>query len=346
MKKPTVSVCIPTYNGEAYLRGCLESVIHQTCTELEILIVDDQSSDGTIGIAQEYAQQDPRVRLVVNPQNLGLVGNWNRCIELAQGDWIKFVFQDDLIAPDCIEKMLVADPASHPIVCCRRDFIFEAGVTDERKQYYLSHPSMDTLFQDTTKISANDFCEVALSHIGVNFVGEPTAVMLHRSIFAQVGFFNPHLIMICDLEFWTRVAVRAGIVYIPESLASFRVHGQAASSVNYSIRQFRGWILDGVVLRHDFLFHSVYKPLRDLCDQMQLDALQRSFQANVLEASGIVQQTERNGVSGEQRVLDEWNEVIDHYPVIRLFSKVNRTFQPLKQIRKGLRKVKQLGHST
>jgi glycosyltransferase involved in cell wall biosynthesis len=104
--KPLVSVCIPTYNGAKYLKECLDSVLAQTFTDFEVLIVDDKSSDETLSIAQEYATYDPRFRVIQNECNLGLVGNWNRCVELAQGEWIKFIFQDDLIEPACLERML------------------------------------------------------------------------------------------------------------------------------------------------------------------------------------------------------------------------------------------------
>ena len=105
---PRVSVCIPTYNGALYLQECMESILGQTFVGIEILAVDDRSSDKTRAILDSFAKRDARVRILSNARNLGLVGNWNRCIELAQGEWIKFVFQDDWIAPECLERMLDA----------------------------------------------------------------------------------------------------------------------------------------------------------------------------------------------------------------------------------------------
>ena len=92
---PVVSVCIPTYNGAAYLSQCLDSVMQQTCQSMEILVVDDGSSDDSGAIAQRYEGVDRRVRVIANKEHLGLVENWNRCVDLANGEWIKFVFQDD-----------------------------------------------------------------------------------------------------------------------------------------------------------------------------------------------------------------------------------------------------------
>src|SRR5438552_8302595 len=121
--RPQVSVCIPTYNGAAYLTDCLDSVVSQTYSSFEVLVVDDCSADASAEIARTYARRDSRIRVFVNETNLGLVGNWNRCVQLARNEWIKFVFQDDLIRPECLERMLaVAVESGKPIVSCAREF--------------------------------------------------------------------------------------------------------------------------------------------------------------------------------------------------------------------------------
>ena len=131
---PIVSVCIPTYNGSQFLKECIESILAQTFSNFELLIIDDRSSDNTIDLAEEYATRDSRIKVTINTQNLGLVGNWNRCLEIARGEWIKFVFQDDLLAPECLEKMLAATALGKPIIYCDRNFIFEAQTPEATKQ--------------------------------------------------------------------------------------------------------------------------------------------------------------------------------------------------------------------
>ncbi|HLJ75313.1 MAG TPA: glycosyltransferase family 2 protein, partial [Thermoanaerobaculia bacterium] len=93
---PGVSICLPTYNGSRYLRECLASALAQTHGDFELVVVDDRSTDETMDIIRDVAHADSRVRVFENDANLGLVGNWNRCIELSSAPWIKFVFQDDL----------------------------------------------------------------------------------------------------------------------------------------------------------------------------------------------------------------------------------------------------------
>ena len=79
-----MSICVPAYNGARFLRECLDSALAQTCADFEILVVDDSSGDNTAALARDYARRFPRVRVHVNERNLGLVANWNRCVELAQ----------------------------------------------------------------------------------------------------------------------------------------------------------------------------------------------------------------------------------------------------------------------
>ncbi|MGH7488544.1 MAG: glycosyltransferase family 2 protein, partial [bacterium] len=110
--KPTISVCIPTYNGAAYLARCLDSVLAQTFSDFEVVIVDDRSTDESVAIARGYAERDSRVQVFRNDVNLGLVGNWNRCVELSRGQWLKFVFQDDIVLPKCMTQMLAAAGSS------------------------------------------------------------------------------------------------------------------------------------------------------------------------------------------------------------------------------------------
>src|SRR6185369_13911842 len=101
-----VSVCIPTYNYGNYIAETIESVLAQNYSDFELLIIDDGSTDRTAEIVDSYARQDPRIRLIVNEVNLGMVENWNSCLEQAKGEYIKFVFGDDLLAsPDALGRM-------------------------------------------------------------------------------------------------------------------------------------------------------------------------------------------------------------------------------------------------
>jgi len=116
-KESTVSVVLGTYNGAAYLREQLDSVLAQTWHSLEIITIDDGSTDNTVSILQEYAARDPRIRVVVNEQNLGFIRNFEKGCSLATGRWIALCDQDDYWMPDKVEKMAKAIGEA-PMVYC------------------------------------------------------------------------------------------------------------------------------------------------------------------------------------------------------------------------------------
>ena len=263
MKSAPVSVCIPVYNGAAFLRECLDSVFHQTHAALEVVVVDDCSTDESASIVAEYRSRHVSLRYFRNDRNLGLVGNWNRCVELAAHDWIKFVFQDDTIAPTCIERLMehASDPPA--LITCRRDFIFDESVTEAFREIYLhNRKRIDAFFAGGDHLSPLECQRAALERFGSNMFGEPTTVMLHRSFFDRFGWFREGMINSCDLEYWVRVSIHTGAYYVAESLAHFRVHGAAMSAQNHKLREFRKELLDNLLLIHDFATEPVYEPLR------------------------------------------------------------------------------------
>lgn len=108
----TISVIVPIYNVEPYLRQCLDSIVRQTYENLEILLIDDGSSDKCGEICDEYATKDERIR-VLHKQNAGVHAAWNDGIIMATGDWITFVDSDDWLDTDYFETLLKSPGANH-----------------------------------------------------------------------------------------------------------------------------------------------------------------------------------------------------------------------------------------
>lgn len=260
-----VSVCIPTYNGSKYLKECLDSILAQTFSNFEVVIVDDHSSDDSFEIAKRYAARDNRIRVYKNKRNMGLVNNWNHCIELARGEWIKFVFQDDFLELNCLERMIGATDSHKKMIVCRRNIIFDGVNNKTRRTFeiFLGRMPIDKILGGQTDISPNEFCLAILNNLRNNFIGEPTAVMLHSHLFDQYGLFNPNFIQLCDLEYWARVGCNCGMKYIPETLAAFRVHPGAATAVNRDTQMFKMKMLDVLLLYHEFAYNPIFQHLRD-----------------------------------------------------------------------------------
>jgi glycosyltransferase involved in cell wall biosynthesis len=323
---PLVSVCIPTYNGATFLADCLESVLAQTFKDFEILVVDDHSGDETLNIVHEYARRDGRIRVIVNDENLGLVGNWNRCVELAKGEWIKFVFQDDLIAPTCLARMLEVREPGRAIMFSSRRFMFGEGTSEPTRQYHLSTLSVPgELFGGKTNISGQEYCAALIrqirdQRISMNFVGEPSAVMVHRDAFSRFGYFHPYLIHYCDFELWCRVATHTGIIYVPEVLSTFRVHPGSTSADNASTRQYRAMELDPLIMLHDFAFDPVYEPLRHVAQRGRWVDLQDALEDRACYVRKIAEATAGHSGQSVGRFMDEWNQAAKRYPLLARYS--------------------------
>jgi len=105
MANSKVSVVVCTFNGERFLHQQLESLVHQTYPNLEIIISDDKSTDSTVIIAESFQKRDPRIRIQVNKNNLGYNKNFEQAFELATGDFIAVCDQDDVWKTNKIEAI-------------------------------------------------------------------------------------------------------------------------------------------------------------------------------------------------------------------------------------------------
>lgn len=135
MNQDLVSIVIPVYGVEPYLRRCLDSIVAQTYGRLEIICVDDASPDGSAMILAEYARRDPRIRVIRRETNGGLSAARNTGLRVASGKYVEFVDSDDWLDRDYVEKMAEAiesagtEIAYNDSVCgegwpCRRDLLF------------------------------------------------------------------------------------------------------------------------------------------------------------------------------------------------------------------------------
>ncbi|HET9641947.1 MAG TPA: glycosyltransferase family 2 protein [Burkholderiaceae bacterium] len=313
MTPPRVSVCIPTYNGETYLKPCLESVLAQTHGDFEVIVTDDCSSDGTLDILREYSRLDKRIRIIQNEKNLGLVGNWNRCVASSSQEWVKFVFQDDTLEPTCLELMLSA--AETPIVFCRRDFLFGPGTDERTERMYRRLPDMRTLLNQDGLITSRMVCQAVLMS-EANFFGEPTAALIHKSVFSQFGLFNPDLAQLCDLEYWIRVCTNTGVTYVSDTLASFRYHTSSTSANNHDPdREELVITFDRLLLLHEFAFNPHLLALRKAAkEQTPPIHFDRVFARKAVWTKQTARARSEQGKTSNSNWLNKWNRLERQYP--------------------------------
>ncbi len=135
--KKRVSVVVPVYNVEKYLRACVDSVLGQRFQELDVILIDDGSTDGSPEICDEYAEADPRVR-VFHQKNRGLSGARNRGIELASGEYLYFLDSDDTIDPNAMDALYqCAESQDLDLVLFDGLLINEAGQPGGNERYFV-----------------------------------------------------------------------------------------------------------------------------------------------------------------------------------------------------------------
>jgi glycosyltransferase involved in cell wall biosynthesis len=238
-----VSVLIPTYNYAHYLEETIQSVLEQSFTDFELIIVDDKSSDNTDEVVSKCLT-DPRVSYYKNENNLGLVANWNKCLSLAKGEYIKFLCADDKFYPGILEKFVtIMDQFPNvSIVGCQKHII---GSYETIMNIPLSH------LQEGKKI-------IYASLKYYNWLGEPSLVMFRRSNM-WVGNFNNY-IWIIDWEMYVRHLAIGDCYIIPEPLCYCRRHGQQVTS--YVRRNF---------IDHYEEYHLIKSIVRDRAYGVNLD---------------------------------------------------------------------------
>jgi len=138
-RRPTITVALPVYNGERFLARALDSILGQTLTDLEVVISDNASTDGTADICEKYAALDGRVRYVRNERNIGAAPNFNRALELARGHFFKWASYDDWLEPTYLERCVEALKAQPDLVAAwpRTKIYDESG---DLLEYYV-HPA-------------------------------------------------------------------------------------------------------------------------------------------------------------------------------------------------------------
>jgi glycosyltransferase involved in cell wall biosynthesis len=207
-----VSVCIPTYNHGRFIGAAIESVLAQTFAEFDLLVVDNASTDDTAEIVAGYVAADRRVSYVRNPENLGMVGNWNRCLELARRPLVKIVCSDDLLEPECLERgvNLLDSAGSAGLAACSR------AVVD----IDLNYLGIRGYSGRRTACRGVDAIRQCLTR--GNLIGEPTAVIFRKELAARG--FNPRYGQLADLEMWLHILQSGDFVFDPTVQCKFRQH--------------------------------------------------------------------------------------------------------------------------
>lgn len=266
--EPLISICIPTYNGSQYIEKCIESCLAQSYRNIEIIVCDDCSSDSIVNVLNPYLKKDCRITFYQNEKNLGLVGNWNKCMNYASGEYIKWLFQDDWMDVNAIEEFVEIANKGYDFIVSKRNFILNELATDEDKMYYSKKvKTLENYFnQDeigcyfpTSKIK-----DIVVSNIALNFIAEPSLIFFKRTLIKEVGLYDHLFHQICDLEYNMRLASKVGVYVLNKPLCHFAIHAQSTTNANVNNKYFQLRFIEQAYYAYKLIHHNSFKSIQNL----------------------------------------------------------------------------------
>lgn len=221
MTKPLVSVLIPCYNVDQYVEEAINSILTQTYSNLEIIAINDCSTDKTGDILQELAKKDSRITVIDNSQNLKLIQTLNKGIQLCNGEYIARMDADDISLPTRIEKEVdfLERHRDHDIVSTQ----FYAFRSENPSRKDLNHaPCLDT------ELRAYLLFRSGICH---------PAVLIRKRIFTELGLkFESEYLHVEDYALWAKAIYKTKIANLEEPLLLYRVHQYQVSSLNEELQ--------------------------------------------------------------------------------------------------------------
>lgn len=206
-----VSVCIPAYNNAGYIKDTIDSILGQTYHNLELVIVDDCSKDNTYELIKNIP--DERIKLYRNEKNLGMSGNWNRCLELCSGEYIKLICADDVLAPNALEKEVTALENNPTAVIAESDTKL-MDLDGKGKGFYKR-------YHKSGLVDGKEICRKGF--FSQDYFGAPQANTFRKATALKIGGFDTEFTYILDYDFFVSIACEGDVYIIHEPLNYFRV---------------------------------------------------------------------------------------------------------------------------
>jgi hypothetical protein len=217
-----IDVVVPCYNYGRFLTSCVASILDQSVRDLRILIIDDASTDNSLSVARELAENDPRVSVVAHSQNKGHIGTYNEGIAWASADYFLLLSADDFLVPGALERA-IAIMDENP----------DVGLTHgEGIVWYDDQPLPAVATQQTFTWARHDLIS-EICATGINLVATPTAIG-RMTIQKTVGGYKESLSHSGDMEMWLRFAAHGAVARIDAAQAIYRRHSSAMSNAYFA----------------------------------------------------------------------------------------------------------------
>lgn len=210
VSRPKVSVVIPTYNSEQFIRQTIDSVFNQSYHDFEVIVVDDGSSDRIDRIISSYGSRLTYIR----KKNEGISVARNTGIAQAQGEYIAFIDHDDIWLPEKLEEQMALLEDNKAIGLCFSDaYIISEGGERSRNLFKICPPHSGIVFKQLLQ---------------ENFIPVLT-VVVKKEVFKKIGLFNPHYKIAEDWDLFLRITKQYPVAFINRPLAEYRVHKRSFS---------------------------------------------------------------------------------------------------------------------
>ena len=218
---PKVSVLIPTYNREHFLRDALESLVKQTSVDFEVVVSDNASEDGTQECVTSFMKELPNLRYLRHDKTIAIHENHITTYNMAQGEYIKWLMDDDILEPRCIETMAkyLDEYPEVTLVTSKRTIIDEYGI--EQPDIPATYPIID----HDAFIKGDKLIEIILG-TGLNMIGEPSTVMFRKSDVPESWpkFIGHEMRLNGDIGLWFYLLTKGDAIYLINPLSRFRRH--------------------------------------------------------------------------------------------------------------------------
>jgi glycosyltransferase involved in cell wall biosynthesis len=219
---------MPLFNGRRFLDARLDSILAQTLQDWELIVCDSYSTDGSWEYLQTFAH-DPRVRLYQVPR-AGIYAGWNECLRRVRGRYVTIATADDTAQPEFLER-LVGVLEQHPgvfLASCEFDFINAAGevIASPGKE----NPNACLGDWLTVPHRRSGWADFLIHVIRGSAWTTITSVVFRAELLAQTGLFLEHATPVVDQMWAARTALYTDTLWLPERLATWRIHDQQGSS--------------------------------------------------------------------------------------------------------------------
>ncbi|AZB31071.1 glycosyltransferase family 2 protein [Chryseobacterium balustinum] len=319
LKVPKISVIMPVYNGEKYLKEAIDSILKQTFANFELLLINDGSTDLTEAIIGSY--DDERIVYIKNEKNLGLIKTLNKGLDLAKGEFIARMDQDDISHSERFEKQLIIFEKNTEIGVCGT--LFTPFNNSNNKEYNtIEHPEL----HKSIKIQLLALC----------IVGHPTIMMRKNA----VGNFryDESFQAAEDYELWTRLVTSTQFYNIQESLLQYRIHDTNMSVLENSTQVNNAKKITGNQLKNIGIENSDFNI--EQC-QILLGAVDRFRLSDDELRKLIIFANHLESKNGQQKIYDieELHKIVQQKLLQALRKTVNKKLSTFSFLLKNRREI-------